>query len=63
MNGPRWTQVPGMDHHGQHRHCPECNVALSTISRGYCECAEPVVEHLPIWHTDQCMHCGREIRP
>jgi hypothetical protein len=56
--------VVAMPHHGQHgNRCAECNVAMATWSRGYCECPEPAVEHLAIWHTDQCMRCGREIRP
>jgi hypothetical protein len=43
--------------------CLECNVARTTWSRGYCQCQEPIVEHLAIWETDQCGRCGREIRP
>jgi hypothetical protein len=54
---------PAVEHTGQHHNCNECNVAMSTWSRGYCQCREPIVEHLAIWETDQCGRCGREIRP
>jgi hypothetical protein len=51
------------DHHDNVRGCNECTVARITWSRGYCECREPIVEHLAIWNTDQCGRCGKEIRP
>lgn len=51
-------------HTGQHRdNCNECAVALSTWTRGYCECEEPIVEPMPIWGTAQCGRCGREMHP
>lgn len=52
-----------LEHAGQHRNCNECGIARVTITRGYCGCEFPIVEHLAVWDTDQCGRCGREIRP
>ena len=52
-----------MEHHGQHANCNECYVAWFTISRGWCECNDPIVEQLALWGTSQCGRCGREVRP
>lgn len=53
----------GENHHGQHHNCNECSVARHTISRGYCQCDDPIIEELPLWGTSQCGRCGREVRP
>jgi len=57
------------DHRGQHRDCVECTVISADIyaygdwKRGYCTCIDPIVEYVPMWGTNQCGYCGREIQP
>ena len=61
--------APEREHRGQHQRCVECNVLAADTwahgdwKRGHCSCDDPIVEYVPMWGTNQCGRCGREIRP